>query len=182
MWEKASEWLGRKWWGLCAAYICLFAFVYALIWAIIEPLGIPDTFTTLPNMLKNRALYHVLTTLVVTPHLLLGMELWRRTSFGSLSQIRHPLRSRDARDTHRPKLFFSNSSKRTIDVIWINYQGAEEPRRPIGPHGGLHSEHTFATHPFLIKDHSTGERLLVVMPVNESDLEATIVIEDPARL
>lgn len=179
MWQAASEWLGRRWWGLIIAYVLLLAFTYALVWSVIEPLGIPDTFNSLPDWMKSRVLYHVVVTLLVTPHILLVMERASRRHNASQPSVHHPLRSRDSRQSHRPTLVFSNASQRTLEVVWLNHEGAERSYGTIDPNGRVHRVETFATHPFVIKDHSTGERLLVVMPLNETDLEATIIVETP---
>jgi hypothetical protein len=71
-------WLDRKWWGLAASYIGLVVSTWGIIWAVIEPLGIPETFETLPSLLKHRAFYHIVVTPLIASHLLLAIEIWKR--------------------------------------------------------------------------------------------------------
>jgi hypothetical protein len=78
VWQSALTWLDRKWWGLSAAYTLLVASTWGIIWTVVEPLGIPETFETLPSLLKRRPFYHIAVTPLVASHLLLAIELWRR--------------------------------------------------------------------------------------------------------
>jgi hypothetical protein len=77
VWQSALTWLDRKWWGLSAAYTLLVASTWGIIWTVVEPLGIPETFETLPSLLKRRPFYHTAVTPLVASHLLLAIELWR---------------------------------------------------------------------------------------------------------
>jgi vacuolar-type H+-ATPase subunit I/STV1 len=93
-----------------------------------------------------------------------------------VSSISHPLRS--IKGEHEALLIFANASNRTIEIFWINYEGTEKSFGQIPPGGKIHKRPTFATHPFLIKDASTGEQLFVVQPRNENDLTVQITVED----
>lgn len=77
-WAAIIKWLGREWWGLAVAYALLFGTLYAAIWVGAEPLGIPDTLSELPALFYKRGFYYVLLVALVTPHVLIALEMWRR--------------------------------------------------------------------------------------------------------
>jgi hypothetical protein len=93
-----------------------------------------------------------------------------------VSSISHPLRS--IHGEHEALLIFANASHRTIEIFWINYEGTEQSFGQVPPGGKIHKRPTYATHPFLIKDASTGEQLFVVQPRNENGLTVQITVED----
>lgn len=71
MFDKVKEFLvkpGASW--TIIAYLITFAIVYGMIWAIAEPMGIPDEFENPPNFLKFRLAFHLALSFVITPHLL----------------------------------------------------------------------------------------------------------------
>ena len=115
-----------------------------------------------------------------------GYLVWRESVSGKAIRssaktetISHTLRSGPGNPEHRPHLHIANASKRTIAVYWIDFDGVEKKRgNDIRPGGPIHREYTHSTHPFLIKDATTGEQLLVAVPRNETDLTVTISIED----
>ena len=117
----------------------------------------------------------------------LGIYLvWRESlqpkgpkSLSKTAAISHILRSTAGNPDHRAHLTFANSSSRTLDIFWIDYEGTEKRRGQIAPGGRLHKEYTFSTHPFLIKDSSSDEQLLITIPRNQTELAVTISIEDP---
>ncbi len=53
------------------------------------------------------------------------------------SSIVHVVRSETANPASRTRLAIVNSSSRTIQVIWVNYDGHEEMRKEIPPGGGV---------------------------------------------
>lgn len=58
-------------------------------------------------------------------------------------------------------ILFVNGTERPVDIFWIDYQS--EPvlynrSGPILPDGKL-AVNTFSTHPWMIRDHRTGERM-----------------------
>jgi von Hippel-Lindau disease tumor suppressor protein len=115
-----------------------------------------------------------------------GYLVWREPGSGKATKssaktetISHTLRSGLGNPEHRPHLHIANASKRTIAVYWIDGDGVEMKRgNDIRPGGPIHREYTYSTHPFLIKDASSGEQLFVAIPRNETDLTVTLSIED----
>lgn len=73
--DKAMQWLRKHWWGLIVAYAIALVTTYSVIWALIEPLGIPDTFESVTPLLHKRSTYHVLAALLLAPYLVLALEL-----------------------------------------------------------------------------------------------------------
>jgi hypothetical protein len=84
--KKASQWLRKHWTGLVTAYVLVCAVTYFAIWAIVEPLGIPDNIDIerLPGLVKYRGFFQVILTLLIGSHLTLILELlFRRTIWKS---------------------------------------------------------------------------------------------------
>lgn len=75
MLDTSIEWLRKHWWGLLIAYCVAIAGSYIAIWIVVEPLGIPDNFTTLSPMLNARATYHILGSILLGVHVVLLLEL-----------------------------------------------------------------------------------------------------------
>jgi hypothetical protein len=75
--KKAERWLRKHWAGLLIAYLLVCPVVYFAIWAIIEPLGIPDVIDadSIPAILKHRGFAHVMLTLLIGSHIVLILEL-----------------------------------------------------------------------------------------------------------
>ena len=76
--KKAREWVARSWWGIAVCYPILICFFYLVIWAAIEPLGIPDKLAELPWILQHRAFYHVLIAVFLASHMTLLLDLLAR--------------------------------------------------------------------------------------------------------
>ncbi len=84
--RKAERWLERHWAGLIVAYLLVCLGLYLTIWALIEPLGIPDVIVAdrLPIILKYRGFAHVALTLLLGAHITLILELaFRRRRWNS---------------------------------------------------------------------------------------------------
>lgn len=84
MFDSAIGWLRRHWWGLLVAYAIAIALSYTLITAVIEPLGIPDQFTSLWPILSNRSTYHIAGALFLGANMALLLELFVRRSYWSI--------------------------------------------------------------------------------------------------
>jgi hypothetical protein len=93
--EKAREWLEWSWWGIGVCYVVLIAAFYGILWAAIEPLGIPDTFEKLTSLSQWRAFYHIILAVLLASHVTLLFDIvirkweWgRRTSdYKTTSQV-----------------------------------------------------------------------------------------------
>lgn len=80
MLQPARDWLKRTWWGSLVAYALLVGASYLGIWAIIEPLNLPDTFREPLWPLNARWFYHIVAALLIGAHVTLAFDLWRRKS------------------------------------------------------------------------------------------------------
>ncbi|MGB3299550.1 MAG: hypothetical protein WBA76_14900, partial [Phormidesmis sp.] len=65
MFSNAQKWLKLKWWGLIVAYLIILFAVYCFIWAILEPLSLPDTMSSSPKFAGTRVFYHLGLALLV---------------------------------------------------------------------------------------------------------------------
>lgn len=75
------------------------------------------------------------------------------------NSIRRPIRSLPSKQPSY--ILLVNGTKRSVDIFWIDYQS--EPvlynrSGPILPEGKL-AINTFSTHPWMIRDHHTRERM-----------------------
>ena len=75
MLDSAKKWLHKSWWGAAIAYPIIFISVYGLIWFFAEPIGIPDSFSKLPDFTQYRIFFHLLIALITTPHVVLVLLL-----------------------------------------------------------------------------------------------------------
>ncbi|KAL4219657.1 hypothetical protein ACF0H5_022229 [Mactra antiquata] len=57
---------------------------------------------------------------------------------------------------------FCNRTRRRVDVIWVNYEGAGVKYKTLSPSQFL-DINTFAGHPWIFFDSDTGERMVVQM-------------------
>lgn len=87
MFRSCIEWLRRHWWGLLVAYVIAVATSFTLIWAVIEPLGIPDHFTSLWPILSKRSTYHIVGSLLVGANIALLLELFVRRSHWKIGHL-----------------------------------------------------------------------------------------------
>ncbi|XP_041369257.1 von Hippel-Lindau disease tumor suppressor-like [Gigantopelta aegis] len=55
---------------------------------------------------------------------------------------------------------FVNCTKRRVDIIWLNYEGARVKYRTLQPHQFVDAN-TFVGHPWVFRDADTGDRLMV---------------------
>jgi von Hippel-Lindau disease tumor supressor len=68
------------------------------------------------------------------------------------------LRSEHSR--HESFVRFINKSNRTVDVIWLNFEGLHVKYKTLQP-GVFFDVNTFATHPWVFLDSETQDRLVV---------------------
>lgn len=78
MFDGALNWLEKKWWGLIIAHLIILAVTYLGIWQVTEPLGFPDTFSTLPTLARIRGFFHVILTLLIAAYITLALDLFLR--------------------------------------------------------------------------------------------------------
>ena len=84
MFEKAKEWLQKSSWkGLIIAYLFVFASIFVLILSIIEAASIPSTLQDLPSFVKSRLFIHLVLTSLISPYVILGLEVIRRIASSS---------------------------------------------------------------------------------------------------
>src|SRR5262249_49802912 len=78
--------------------------------------------------------------------------------------IQHSLRSTRGEPDEQVEISFLNLSEQTLECIWINYEGVEDQkiRRKLDSNQS-HLQQTYVTHPWLIRNVSTNEQLLVVV-------------------
>jgi len=91
-----------------------------------------------------------------------------------LARVGDPAEIRSLRWDERSRIRFQNVSRTPVEVLWLDYQGAEQTRGTLEP-GRKLDQRTFPTHPFLIRDPSTGRDLAVVVADQH---DALIVIGD----
>ncbi len=72
---NARDALRRAWWGLLVAYAVLVVFSWAVIWAIVEPLGVPEV---VPWWTNARWFVHIVVVLLVSSHAALLLEIFER--------------------------------------------------------------------------------------------------------
>lgn len=75
MFEKPLGWLRKYWWGLVVAYLLLLIGSYLTIWQVIEPLGLPDNFGEVSEIINTRVFYHLNLTLLFAAHVTLILNL-----------------------------------------------------------------------------------------------------------
>lgn len=78
MLEQPIRWLQKHWWGLVVAYFLILCSLYVLIWTVIEPLGIPDRFTQIPDIVSRRIFLHLILSVILASHITLALELFIR--------------------------------------------------------------------------------------------------------
>jgi hypothetical protein len=76
--RSALTWLDRKWWGLLIAFAVLVWGTWEIIWRVIEPLGIPETFETVPSFFKHRVFYQIVLATLIPSYAVLAIALWRQ--------------------------------------------------------------------------------------------------------
>lgn len=81
---------------------------------------------------------------------------WERRSEGS------------SRETY---VLVSNASRRSLDLMWINYIGEEEHYATI-PMGTSLLQQSYATHPWVVRDHQNQSMVAVL----SADLEVTVAV------
>ncbi|MDD2270984.1 MAG: hypothetical protein PHP95_17095 [Desulfuromonadaceae bacterium] len=69
--EKIKEQLGDNisWPKVLIAYLTALAAAYGAIWAMIEPMSVPDTFSYLPPLISNRIFWHLILALFLASNL-----------------------------------------------------------------------------------------------------------------
>lgn len=81
--EKIEEWfdlLGTEWWGGIAVYLGATITFYSAIWALIEPLNIPENIW-LMNVEYDRRIIHIVLTILFSSHFTLALNFvhrWRQ--------------------------------------------------------------------------------------------------------
>jgi hypothetical protein len=82
---RISLWITKKWYGIFIAYFIIFAAIYLLIWQILEPVGIADTFrgSGCAYPLNRRFFWHFNATMILSPMVtilidaLMKRSMWR---------------------------------------------------------------------------------------------------------
>jgi von Hippel-Lindau disease tumor supressor len=67
---------------------------------------------------------------------------------------------RSEHSLHKSFIRFINKSNRTVDVIWLNFEGRPVKYKTLQP-GVFFDVNTFATHPWVFLDSETHKRLVV---------------------
>jgi von Hippel-Lindau disease tumor supressor len=67
---------------------------------------------------------------------------------------------RSEHSLHQSFVRFINNSNRTVDVIWINFEGRHVKYKSLQP-GVFFDVNTYATHPWVFLDSETQDRLVV---------------------
>jgi len=65
----------RYWWGPILACLIGSAIIYLFIWALLEPIGIPEEIEIPQGLLKSRAFFHIILSLVLGAGLIAYYEL-----------------------------------------------------------------------------------------------------------
>ncbi|GAB0100829.1 Protein Vhl [Sergentomyia squamirostris] len=67
---------------------------------------------------------------------------------------------RSLNSVNRAFVLFHNTTNRLVELFWVNYQGRKVSYAKIAPRSAMRSD-TYVTHPWLLEDFYTKERLLV---------------------
>src|SRR5688572_25414569 len=76
--KNALEWLQKYWWGLIVAYFTVFMASYLAVWALIEPLNIPDTIDNFPSFAHSRVFLHLIIAFIVAAYITLALNVYFR--------------------------------------------------------------------------------------------------------
>jgi hypothetical protein len=95
-----SLWITKKWYGILIAYLLIFAAIYLLIWQILEPVGIADTFRGggCGYPLNRRIFWHFNATMILAPMVTILFDafmkrtMWRNRN--SLVNVREQIAQR----------------------------------------------------------------------------------------
>ncbi len=126
--KKTLQLLSQYWWGLIVAYFSVSVTIFALIWTIAEPLGIPEVFDFPPSFMRSRAFYHIFLALFISAIVTLVLELYvRRTGWPTSHDPTKPVRENlSHQDVHKGLLILVEDAKAfQPDFIYgINRGGA----------------------------------------------------------
>jgi len=99
-----------------------------------------------------------------------------KESKSGIAPIQYPFRSAKSKQPSA-HITFTNSSDRSIELVWINYVGQEKRYDEVQPNNS-HTQESFSTHPWLVKDASTHENIFLFIPRNQEPQHFYISIED----
>ena len=77
-------------------------------------------------------------------------------------------------------LSVNNASSITVRFAWIDYDGAIQPGTTIAP-GGLWSQQTYATHPFVLQNEN-GDSLFLLSGLRAGKIELELVVDGSGAL
>jgi len=89
--------------------------------------------------------------------------------YGARLEARWEQRSQGS--TRETYVLVSNASRRSLDLMWINYIGEEEHYATI-PMGTSLLQQSYATHPWVVRDHVNQSMVAVL----SADLEVTVAV------
>ncbi|HWP91243.1 MAG TPA: hypothetical protein VNN20_03460 [Thermodesulfobacteriota bacterium] len=69
---------------------------------------------------------------------------------------------RSVESTYPSSITFVNSSNKTVDVYWVDFQGNEKPYKKLLP-GQSYDQQTYDTHPWVVKYEGSGQLVLTVI-------------------
>jgi hypothetical protein len=78
-------------------------------------------------------------------------------------------------------LSVNNASLITVRFAWIDYDGAIQPPNPSVAPGGLWSQQTYATHPFVLQNED-GDSLFLLSGLRAGKIELELVIDGSGAL
>lgn len=119
--NKAADAMRRQWWGLIVAYLLISVLSFLIIWAFLEPAGVPNEFTpeSLPSFLLQRIFLHIYLSLLVGAFITMLIELFIRRDTWVI--IRSAIRLQKHEDYEPLEQFLADANK--VDIIGINLAG-----------------------------------------------------------
>lgn len=91
---------------------------------------------------------------------------------------RAPLRSIEG--SKGVQLQFVNNAPYAVQIFWLNYQGQEQNYAELAP-GASYSINTFVTHPWRVRESSSGSEVLVYQP-STAPSQSCVITQTLARL
>lgn len=64
---------------------------------------------------------------------------------------------------------FNNESNFVVDLLWIDYCGREVYYASIAP-GTIHMQPSYATHPWVVRDHISQNTVLVMIATSQPSI------------
>jgi len=97
--KNILNWLKKGWYGALVAYLLSLILVLGGIWIIVEPMGVPDEFISLPNFTKFRFFWHFLLAVFITSHLIIILLAYLLNFFKENSAQKYNIKIHQPKDS-----------------------------------------------------------------------------------